>query len=131
MYCTKCGREIKEGINFCPYCGNSINKNVENKESLELVLEENSPQTILHETKEFDNIAKILLILTIIVGILTVLPYNVIICYTSLALSLILFVATLILYIRKHSKYEFLLMVINGGLVLMSLALIFYSLFLQ
>ena len=28
MFCEKCGKEIKDGDNFCPYCGaeNKINK---------------------------------------------------------------------------------------------------------
>ena len=29
MFCEKCGKEIKDGDKFCPYCGaeNEINRN--------------------------------------------------------------------------------------------------------
>lgn len=30
MYCSKCGKEIKEGEDFCPQCGKSTNINIEN-----------------------------------------------------------------------------------------------------
>lgn len=28
MYCSKCGKEINEGTNFCPYCGNQLNQQI-------------------------------------------------------------------------------------------------------
>lgn len=26
MYCAKCGKEIKKGLNFCPNCGSEVKK---------------------------------------------------------------------------------------------------------
>lgn len=28
MFCSNCGKELQEGIKFCPYCGKSVNSNV-------------------------------------------------------------------------------------------------------
>ena len=30
MYCTSCGKEIQEGMNFCPYCGVPVFRNGQN-----------------------------------------------------------------------------------------------------
>lgn len=30
MFCTKCGKELAEGIKFCPYCGNAISTTITN-----------------------------------------------------------------------------------------------------
>ena len=29
-YCSQCGKELKEKVNFCPDCGNDINGNTQN-----------------------------------------------------------------------------------------------------
>lgn len=33
MYCSKCGKEIKETAKFCNYCGNPTKNNIKNKNS--------------------------------------------------------------------------------------------------
>lgn len=30
MICTHCGKEIQNGITFCPYCGSAVNNAKEN-----------------------------------------------------------------------------------------------------
>lgn len=42
MYCIKCGKELKNGVNFCPYCGSKKVEIVENpnKEEQQVVYEE-------------------------------------------------------------------------------------------
>ena len=41
MYCIKCGKELKNGVNFCPYCGSKKGEIVENpnKEEQQVVYE--------------------------------------------------------------------------------------------
>ena len=33
MFCTCCGKELKEKFNFCPYCGAQLNRNADIKYS--------------------------------------------------------------------------------------------------
>ena len=32
-FCGNCGKEIKEGIKYCPYCGNATNKTSNTEQS--------------------------------------------------------------------------------------------------
>ena len=34
MFCTKCGKKLKDGVNFCRYCGNPISNKRDNKDIL-------------------------------------------------------------------------------------------------
>ena len=57
MFCSKCGSEVKEGQEFCPSCGNSLNPNpnvaendTTNDASEEVVNE--TPEEVVNETPE-------------------------------------------------------------------------------
>ena len=39
MICTHCGKEIQNGITFCPYCGSTVNNAKENTKMLEKIKE--------------------------------------------------------------------------------------------
>ena len=35
-YCSQCGKELNEKVNFCPDCGNDINGNTQNNYQYEI-----------------------------------------------------------------------------------------------
>ena len=66
MKCSKCGKDIKEGNNFCTYCGTQVNK-VENDKDITL---EETKEVKSTETKKESN--KLKIIITIIVVVLII-----------------------------------------------------------
>ena len=42
MFCTTCGKELKEEWSICPYCGNETNDENEKKEKKEIIKTENT-----------------------------------------------------------------------------------------
>lgn len=57
MYCKKCGKNVKENISFCPYCGEKIGNNIESikndSDQIEVIEEsiEDSNKESINETK--------------------------------------------------------------------------------
>lgn len=132
MYCKKCGREIKEGINFCPYCGTSL---IETKNELELDStpqnDENDKVEVLVENNYKDKITTLVLFLTIITGIFSCLPLNIVISYVCLGLSVVLSAISAMLYIKKSSKYYFLTLLLNLILIITNICLILFVILLK
>ena len=35
MFCEKCGKEIKDNVKFCPFCGNKVSEKVESRQAVQ------------------------------------------------------------------------------------------------
>ena len=66
MKCSKCGKDIKEGNNFCTYCGTQVNK-VENDKDITL---EETKEVKSTETKKESNKLKIIIPIIVVVLII-------------------------------------------------------------
>ena len=121
MFCKKCGREISDNAKFCPYCGQSTNKEVYNVEEQTIELRNKTK-----ETSELNTITITFLIVTVITLVLSILNLIVWIKIIALALATALTGAGIYYYIKKRSKFDFLVITINAVLVLLNVCMIIY-----
>ena len=67
MYCTNCGKEIKEDYKFCKYCGNNIKEERQEKNIKEKSIEENSQEKGM---KYYNFFSKVYLSIIIVINII-------------------------------------------------------------
>ena len=123
MYCRNCGKQLADGMSFCPACGTRI-ENSESKE--EIKIDEEKKSFFDSENSDLKPLNIILLIATIVDVILSVIFYGTIIKIVTLSLSLILSILAIIFYIKKKSKYDFLSFSIAITLFLYNIGMLVY-----
>ena len=121
MFCKKCGREINDNAKFCPYCGQSTNEEVYNVKEQKIEIKEQNK-----ETAELNTITITFLIVTVITLVLSILNLIVWVKIIALALATALTAACIYYYIKKRSKFDFLVITINVVLVLLNVCMIIY-----
>ena len=121
MFCKKCGREINDNAKFCPYCGQSTNEEVYNVKEQKIEIKEQNK-----ETAELNTITITFLIVTVITLVLSILNLIVWVKIIALALATALTAAGIYYYIKKRSKFDFLVITINVVLVLLNVCMIIY-----
>ena len=123
MYCRKCGKQLADGMAFCPACGTRI-ESTENNEEITVVEEKKSFFDDENNNLKIMNI--ILLTISIVDLVLSVVFYGTIIRIVTLSLSLIIAILALIFYIKKKSKYDFLSFSITITLFLYNIGMLVY-----
>ena len=76
MYCSKCGKEVKDGIKFCPYCGNDLSsaskENIDN--GSEHIEEKINPENNNKKNKKTIAIVLGIFVLVMIAAVIPVIP---------------------------------------------------------
>ena len=120
MFCTRCGKELDDVSLFCPYCGVEVGQT---KEVIEKIEQEKDNETNIIDLK-----TKVVIGLTIIVALLSFLPYSVVMAYIGLFGSLVLAVISIVLYIKNRSKYNMFLFILNIVLLITNInTIVLYS----
>lgn len=123
MFCRKCGKEIKDNMNFCPYCGFDCHSSV----SSQIVEEESKPQEFsLNESDKLSNISLIFLICSIVNLIISFINLGLIVKIITLSISIGLMFFCLFYYLKKRIKYDFLSFSINLTSMVLNIGLIVY-----
>lgn len=121
MFCKFCGREINDNSVFCPYCGNVVGE--EKKEEPEETIVD-----AFKETSDFNNITKILAIISGIIAIISFLPYNIYIPYVGASCALLLVISNIVFFCKNKSKYHLFLIILDVVLLLTNInSLVLYS----
>ena len=123
MYCRKCGKQLVDGMSFCPACGTRI-ESLENKE--ENVVNEEKKTFFDGENTNLKAPNILLLVAAIVDLVLSIIFYGTIIKIVTISLSLIIAILALIFYIKKKSKYDFLSFSITITLFLYNIGMLVY-----
>lgn len=120
MFCTRCGKELDDVSLFCPYCGVEVGQT---KEEIEKIEQEKDNETNIIDLK-----TKVVIGLTIIVALLSFLPYSVVMAFIGLFGSLVLAVISIVLYLKNRSKYNMFLFILNIVLLITNInTIVLYS----
>lgn len=123
MYCRNCGKEIKENTNYCPYCGYAYKKSEDGNKTEGYTEKKDN---ILQEVDKLSHFSIILLVLSIINIIISVINLGLFAKYITLALAAILTLSSLVFYIKKRIKYDFLSFSISITALILNIGLIVY-----
>lgn len=72
MYCGNCGKEIKETVNFCPYCGKKVIEDASKNEENHSLKSENDNNSVRKDDKTTPKIIKFLIFLLILLSLIIV-----------------------------------------------------------
>lgn len=127
MFCRKCGKELKVGAQFCPYCGNRVSDVVQPKIEEEIIGENEEKKAFsLNENNDLSIITIVLLASSVILSILSIIDLGLAGKIVCLSLLFMVFVWSLLHYIFKRSKYDFFALALAISFVLFDTGMIIY-----